>query len=179
MPHAGRAWWHLILTTKGSWLPGDPRGFRDHNHRLHSSGDYRHLPPTGEHAGLLRHNQRLAAAAVILSPAARELIGSALRSKLQLDACRTLALTVAPTHAHLLVELAGDYLAVRQYMGHLKRTSSHAVRQVLPGTVWAKSGRPIQIKDRAHQLQVFQYICAHAQKERAWVWTFRDHNQEA
>ncbi len=54
MPTPGKCWWHNILSTHGSWLPGNPRGFRSRNHRIHSSGDYKNPPPLGEHAGLHR-----------------------------------------------------------------------------------------------------------------------------
>lgn len=40
-----RRWHHIILTTYGSWLPGDLRGFRTRDHREHVEGDYR-PPPT-------------------------------------------------------------------------------------------------------------------------------------
>jgi hypothetical protein len=45
-------WFHVILTTYGAWLPGDPRGFRTPNHRLHIEGDYKTPPLTGKHARL-------------------------------------------------------------------------------------------------------------------------------
>ena len=40
-------WFHVILTTYGAWLPGDPRGFRTRHHRDHVDGDYKHRPPAG------------------------------------------------------------------------------------------------------------------------------------
>src|SRR5262249_17500638 len=52
MPAEGKLWRHVIISTLNSWLPGDPRGFRAVNHKIHSSGDYKN-PPPGEHAGLL------------------------------------------------------------------------------------------------------------------------------
>jgi hypothetical protein len=44
-----RTWFHITWNTYGTWLPGDPRGFRSHNHRIHSSGTYKSPPPPGEH----------------------------------------------------------------------------------------------------------------------------------
>jgi len=40
-------WFHCIGGTYGSWLPGDPRGFRTRHHREHVEGDYRNPPPAG------------------------------------------------------------------------------------------------------------------------------------
>ena len=44
--------YHLIWGTYGSWLPGDPRGFRTRRHREHVEGDYKHPPPPGLYEGL-------------------------------------------------------------------------------------------------------------------------------
>ncbi len=35
---------HVMFSTRGHWLPVDPRGFRNRDHRIHSSGDYTHPP---------------------------------------------------------------------------------------------------------------------------------------
>ncbi len=50
-----RKWFHITFSTYGTWLPGDPRGFRAWKHKLHSSGDYKSRPPQGEHAALQRY----------------------------------------------------------------------------------------------------------------------------
>jgi len=52
-------WIHAYWSTFGVWLPGDPRGFRSRGHRIHSSGNYKDPPPTGEHAGLWLHARRM------------------------------------------------------------------------------------------------------------------------
>jgi hypothetical protein len=33
-------WYHVIISTYGGWLHGDPRGFRTRHHRAHVEGDY-------------------------------------------------------------------------------------------------------------------------------------------
>ena len=38
--------------TYGTWLPGDPKGFRTRHHREHIEGDYRNPPPKGIYEGL-------------------------------------------------------------------------------------------------------------------------------
>ncbi len=47
--------YHVTWSTYGSWLPGDPRGFRTRGHRLHVDGDYRNPPPKGKYTGLHAH----------------------------------------------------------------------------------------------------------------------------
>jgi hypothetical protein len=54
MPKPGMRWRHCVIGTHNSWLPGDPRGFRAIDHKIHSSGDYKNPPPEGEHSGLHR-----------------------------------------------------------------------------------------------------------------------------
>ncbi len=65
-------WFHITCNTYGSWLPGDPCGFRDHDHRIHSSGNYKGPPPAGEHT-LLHQNARrsMTKAMVTIDPAWR------------------------------------------------------------------------------------------------------------
>ena len=48
MPRPNKCWWHVTLSTYGSWLPGDQRGFRSRKHKIHSSGDYKNPPPASE-----------------------------------------------------------------------------------------------------------------------------------
>ena len=176
MPLPGCAWWHLIFSTKSSWLPGDPRGFRDHGHRLHSSGDYKHPPPPDEHEALLRHNQRRAGPTVIVDAPLQPRIGEALLQKTDAIGARVLCVTVSRTHAHLLIELPADADGVNREAGRLKQFASHRVRDAVPGALWAKSGEPIRIRDRRHQHRVYRYILDHARKENAWVWKHDDAN---
>jgi len=85
VPKPWNRWLHCILGTYGSWLPGEPRGFRTRHHREHVEGNYRNPPPPGlyehrhEHArelmrhprGNLRTNGRYAIAGHILGRAKR------------------------------------------------------------------------------------------------------------
>ncbi|MGD9127804.1 MAG: hypothetical protein PVH19_10555, partial [Planctomycetia bacterium] len=172
MPLPGHAWWHLILSGHCSWLPGDPRGFRSRAHRVHSSGDYKNLPPEEEHKGLRCYNEDHAASPRVFLPEHRKLLGEAMVDVMNRAKLRFLAVAVGVSHAHVLVECKDDYMTARRLASSLKQVSSFAVRDSLPGKVWAKGGKPIRIKDQKHQQQVFYYILEHAQKEGAWVWRF-------
>ena len=170
MPQPGQCWWHLCLHTLGSWLHGDPRGFRDRAHRIHSSGDYSDPPPELEHAGL--HVYMLQRSRKVELPG--ELwprVGEAIRQKCEREELRLLIVSVESTHAHLLVEYDDDYKRTKRFMGRLKQAASHAVKDVLPGTIWAREGKPVRLKDRAHLLAAFRYILAH-REHGAFVWTF-------
>ncbi|QNN20740.1 hypothetical protein HED60_00150 [Planctomycetales bacterium ZRK34] len=168
MPDPGQWWWHLIFHTLGSWLHGDPRGFRSRDHRIHSSGDYKNPPPSGEHDKLHRYHRRRSRV-VKLAPNLYPSVGGAVRNKCDKSNRRVLAISVDATHVHALVQLPDDYEVVRRFAAGLKQASSHAVREVLPGRVWAGGGKPIRIRDRSHHRRVFAYILEHA-SEGAWVW---------
>lgn len=172
MPLPGYAWWHLILSGHCTWLPGDARGFRSRAHRIHSSGDYKNRPPEEEHKGLRCYNQDHAAKPRFFQPEHRKLLGETVLAAITRAELRCLAVAVGASHSHLLVECQDDYMVARRLSGRLKQVSSFAVRDFLPGKIWAKGGKPIRIKDQRHQQQVFFYILEHAEKEDAWVWRF-------
>ncbi|MEM6458805.1 MAG: hypothetical protein AAF710_05370 [Planctomycetota bacterium] len=171
MPPPDTRWWHLILTARGQWLPGDPRGFRSRRHRIHSSGDYKHHPPADEHQDLFRYHKRHAAPPVTFPVPVRELLGRALQTKTKALKLQCLCLAVGPSHAHMLLRGPADFDETRKIVGRLKQAASHAVRSDLPGRIWADGGKPIPIRDREHQLRVFRYILKH-ENEGAWVWRF-------
>lgn len=105
MDHRWTGWVHLMFSTRGVRLPGDPRGFRDHNHRIHSSGDYHHPPPAQEHSGLRRYTRIISAYPVALSLDLRARVAAAIIEKLGAMDCTCAILAVAPTHAHVLARV--------------------------------------------------------------------------
>lgn len=165
-------WFHIMWSTYGAWPPGDPRGFRNRFHRIHSSGDYKNPPPKGEHAGLHRHAKRIMhKSPVMLVPELRQRARDAILEKA--DALELLVVTVAvsATHAHVLAKL--DAARLIEVVGKLKRHSSHSMRDALPGQVWAARRKDKPIRDRAHQMRIVRYILDHALKEGASVWCTR------
>ena len=173
MPTPGRAWWHLILHTKGSWLHGDPRGFRSRDHRIHSNGDYKNLPPADEHLKLYLHQKSQLKTAVVIPANLYPIIGKALHAKCLKIQVPVLAISAGPTHGHLQIEYENNLDAITPLTSKLKQAASHAVRHELPGKIWARGGKPILIIDPAHQKRVFQYILKHTQ-DGDWVWSFRN-----
>jgi hypothetical protein len=153
MPPSGTCWWHLILTARGQWLPGDPRGFRSRRHRLHSSGDYQHRPPTPEHAPLHRYHRDRSGNAVQFPDPIRVDLGRAILIKIRKLNIHCLCLAVGPSHTHLLLRATHDYDHLKKLSGQLKQAASHTVRTQMPGRLWADGGKPIRVKDRQHQLK--------------------------
>ncbi len=171
MPRSGMRWRHVIISTVNSWLPGDPRGFRSRKHKIHSSGDYKHPPPPGEHAGLHAYSKKISGNPVLVPYELRSVVGMAILRKLRKLDYRVLALSVGGMHAHALVELPDDILIVRHIAGQCKTVSSHAIRRSVPGRVWGAGGTYKPVDNARHHRQVFRYIL---DQEDAWVWSLRD-----
>jgi REP element-mobilizing transposase RayT len=166
MPQPGLWWWHLILTTPGSWLPGDPRGFRSRGHRINSSGDYQNPPPRGEHAGLYHPHHTRSKKPVIIPELWRSEIAAFLLQKLKTLEVQTLARAIGAQHAHILIEDSVDKDVVRRLAGKLKQHSSHAVNDAFPGRFWASDLKAVRIRDQKHQRNVFHDILDHVNEGR-------------
>jgi REP element-mobilizing transposase RayT len=163
--------WRLVtISTYASWLPGDERGFRAKQHKIHSSGDYKHRPPKGEHAGLLRYAQSISGRPVFIPRRCRETVGKAILRKLRKLGYRVLSLSVCGMHAHFLVELPDDLRAIRHIIGQCKTVASHGVRNVLPGRVWAGGGDFQPVDDRRHHHNAYQYPF---KQKHAWAWCYK------
>ena len=173
MPLPGRRWRHVIFGTRGSWLPGDQRGWRSRHHKRHSTGDYKSPPPNDEHEGLHEYSLALCPEAVTIPAHLRAPMGQTLRDHVQSCDHRLLVLSVAGQHVHMLVELPDDLTTIRQIVGDAKRHASRAVRREMPGRLWAARGKYLAVNSEAHHRRAFGYIRCH-RTQGAWVWTFKD-----
>ena len=171
MPKDGMCWRHVTIGTHNSWLPGDPRGFRSKDHKIHSSGDYKNPPPTGEHVGLYEYSKRISGEPIIILSELRPVVGRAILRKLKKLGYRILALAVAGMHCHMLIELPDDIDRVWEIVGQCKATSSHAIRDRLPGRVWVNRGSARRVDTAEYQRNVYYYIL---HQKDAWIWSFKD-----
>jgi hypothetical protein len=161
----------MVISTLNSWLPGDPRGFRTKGHDIHSSGDYKHPPPKGEHAGLHQYSKQISGNPVVIPRDLREVVGRAILAKLRKLDYQVLVIAVAGMHCHFLVELPEDIKRVRHIVGQCKTVSSHAIRGWMLGRVWGHRGKFEPVKTIEHQRNAFKYIL---RQKNAWIWSFRD-----
>jgi hypothetical protein len=84
-------WYHVIINTYGSWLPGDPRGWRTRHLREQIGGDYKN-PPKGSREGLRAKSRSLMGRnAVRVSAKLRRVILNAIVEKLRGDGVLLLA----------------------------------------------------------------------------------------
>ena len=168
-------WYHIILTTYGAWLPGDPRGFRTRHHRQHVEGDYKNPPPPGRYEKLKKHStESLKHPPVILSPELRPVVGKALRDRLHEFKVLVACLSVGGQHIHLLAKMPIEQS--RTLIGSVKQHTWFVLREKgWTNKLWGKKAKSIPIRDRAHQINVYNYIIEH-QNEGAWVWKHSDRN---
>ncbi|MBL8746196.1 MAG: hypothetical protein JNK58_07555 [Phycisphaerae bacterium] len=160
-------WAHVMTSTLGHWLPGDPRGFRDHGHRVHSSGDYKNPSPDGEHAGLHHYARSILRNEVSLTEPQRARLGKSLLEKLERMGTAVAVLAVGARHVHGLIRV-GTADAVEVF-GRAKQFASHQIRAEIPGKLWGASSHVERIHDGAQFVSALKYITRH-RAEGAWVW---------
>jgi len=170
---AWRGWYHVNGNTYGTWLPGDPRGWREKRHRKHVPGDYKNPPPPGFGDDILRRSRRLLKyPPVRFDPDQRELAGTALVETLLARRIEVLALSMDAIHYHILGRFPDGQ--VRRHVGRAKLHAYHLLRERWQvGKVWQALCNVTPVSDRTHQVNVFRYIRSHADKG-AWVWTFHE-----
>lgn len=160
-------WAHGVCTARGIWLPGDPRGFRDHNHRIHSYGDYRLPGRDPVHAKLHEFADRVTSRRILLPPETRAPIAEALCDRLQAIAGPVRIACVTQTHAHVLFHAGNE--DAKSFLARAKQAASHAVREELPGTIWSKGCHVVRIRDDEHYRCAVQYIDDH-RNEGGSIW---------
>jgi len=162
MPEHWSDWVHAICNTRGSWLPGDPRGFRSRHHRIHNSGDYRTPPPAGEHHGLYRSAQSRAAPMIRLSQQEQVIVANAFAAKLTAMDLMPSTLAIDEIHMHCLVRVGTCDAKV--LIGRAKQHASHAVHSLRPGRIWSQGCHVVRVRDASHWESVRRYILDHAHK---------------
>jgi hypothetical protein len=177
MPRPGFLWRHVIINTKNTWLHGDERGFRSRNPNIRSSGDYKHRPPPEEYRKLREYFEKIAGAEVHFERHLRPIVGRAIASYLRALRYRVLSVAVGKVHAHAVVELPEPRAMVKRIIGEAKRVSSRAVKQWLPGSVWAAGGEFVMCESRGHLKNAVEYVL-YDQGPGAWTWSYRDATDE-
>jgi REP element-mobilizing transposase RayT len=167
-------WYHVTIHVYGSWLRGDPRGWRARHHREHVDGDYKNPPPKGKYDNLYALSKALMKRdPVKIGRELRKFVAECIAEKLLQDDIQVLIVSVDAKHVHVLARFPDHN--VRHWIGRAKKNASHCVRQqglrTDEGGLFAKRSHPEPIEDRSHQLNVFGYVLNHS-KRGARVWRF-------
>jgi hypothetical protein len=188
-PNAWHNFYHCVGSTYGTWLRGDPRGFRTFKHIEHVDGDYKQPPPDIYQPLFEYHKKKLKYLPVKLSQEQQRVLCSAMIESLHADKALPVALAVAVNHFHLLArfdEMSPELLekyqsqlladerdpSPRFYLGRARQFAVHQLaKQNLksPGPVWATKPTCKPVHSRSHQLAVARYIQSHA-REGAAIW---------
>src|SRR5436190_19615284 len=106
---AWNGWLHCSGSTYGTWLRGDPRGWRAQRHREHCEGDYKNPPDPDEFRNLFERSKRLMKkSGVTLTRKAREAACRKMLSALQFHGVQVIALCVGGRHWHGLLKCPAD-----------------------------------------------------------------------
>jgi hypothetical protein len=164
--------YHCMGHTYGTWLPGDPRGFRTRHHREHCEGDYKNPPPPGEYSELYQRSQTLMKRApVYLNPTQRQLAVDAIIASLRKRNIETEVASVDRVHWHVLAPFPDHN--PRHWLGIAKKESSHFLKlqgHGIEGGLWAVRCQCIPVENANHAARTRKYIADHARQGGA-IWT--------
>jgi hypothetical protein len=135
-----RVWYHVVLSTYGSWLYGDKRGFHTRHHREHVDGDYNNPPPPDKYKKQEKYSREvLKQDPVVLPQNLRPIIGKAIRERLEDLGGLVLCISVGGQHIHLLLKTPKG--KARDWAGQAKLHSWHVARRhSWRKKLWAKRG---------------------------------------
>jgi len=160
---AWNRWYHVTGSTYGTWLRGDPRGWRARHHREHVEGDYRTPPPAGTHAAQLAISRAsLKRDPVRLTHEARRIACDTMVEALRFHDCDVSAIAVGATHFHIVAQFPDHN--PRKLVGIAKKRSARALSEralVEAGGVWAIRSRAGIINDEAHLRTATRYVLRH------------------
>ena len=164
-------WYHCTEHTYGTWLRGDPRGWRARHHREHVEGDYKNPPPKGTYDELFEHSKSLMKRdPVRIQKDRRTFVLNCIVEKLQEKGIEVLIACLDGTHLHVIAQFPDH--DPRHWMGMAKKHASHMCRSMPDypeGGLWAKRGLPKPIGDEGHLLNARDYILDHRRKDAA-IW---------
>jgi hypothetical protein len=125
--HPWRNWYHCTGNTLGTWLPGDPRGFRTRHHHHHVQGDYRFPPPPGYYDDLFARSRHLMPRDAVFIPRdLRGVVRDHFVQSLQHYHVEVVALSVGGVHFHLLARFVPVDVDPYAHLAALNLKLTHA-----------------------------------------------------
>src|SRR5213595_2117971 len=88
-------WYHVTVHVYGSWLRGDPRGWRSRHHREHVDGGYKNPPPKGKYDNLYELSKAwMKRDPVKIARELRQFIANAIAEKLLQDNIQVIIVSI-------------------------------------------------------------------------------------
>ena len=172
--HPWNDWYHCTAHTYGTWLRGDPRGWRARHHREHVDGDYKNPPPRGSYNELFKHSKLLMKRDPV--KVARELqhfVLVAMLDRLWELSIRTPIASFDGIHMHGLLRCPDHNPRIvlgiaKQYATAKLKAHGSAMGLDLNlkdgEGIWGKRSHPKPVSDPEHYDNTFSYIDKHAQR---------------
>lgn len=167
-------WWLITWGTYGSWLPGDPRGFRTWRRREYVPSPFGRAqggePIYDSAAYAERHEDtrgRLTSTPVSLTVTDRREACSALVVEIAALRIVPAILTVAKRHAHFISQF-GE-LAIRPTVGRLKAAATRSMKSVCfdAPQLWAKGCHMESLNGEDEFVAAYQYVQHHVSQGAA------------
>ena len=171
--------WLVTWNTYGSWLPGDPRGFRTFRGQEYvpppelfaRNGEEIYNPADYEQR--FRWSHVLTPNAVALSETEKQLARDAFIAEIESLPLNPLILAVSRQHSHLIAQFGS--LLIRPTVGRLKAAATRAVPN--PGDrkrIWAVDCHMESLKGGEAVQNAYNYVRRH-EEERALIhdWTYK------
>ncbi len=172
-----------MCNSYGTWLRGDPRGWRERWHRKHVDGDYRKPPGKGTFERILKQSKDLMDRdPVRLGREVRETVLRAAVECLMKAGVIVLVACLDGSHLHVLARF--DDNRPRHRLGWAKYFATKKLKEFLNAHgaargisldlkrgegIWGKRSECKPIRDSAHRLNALNYIAGHG-KKGAVVW---------
>ncbi len=166
-------WFHICGNTYGTWVRGDPRGWRARHHREHVEGDYKNPPPKGKYDGELRGSlNSMKKDRVELNHEQQKFLLPIFGNTLHKNGAEVVDLCIGKKHFHTLVRfdlphVRRDWNKPRVVVGRAKGASAFALGRaglIAPGGVWGTRCKVKPIANEHHFLRVAKYIVDHAKQ---------------
>ena len=166
-------WYHCTAHTYGTWLRGDPRGWRARHHREHVDGDYKNPPPAGMYSRLHAYSKSLMKREKVEIDD-EAIIEFILRSVVERFEERKIKLRIAAfdgVHLHALIQCPDNNPKIevgiaKQYSTAQLKAHGLAVGLKLKQGqgIWAKNNAPRPIESYHHYTKAADYIRDHRQQ---------------
>lgn len=162
-------WWLVTWNTYGTWLPGDPRGFRTWRGHEYVPPPQRYAKPgepvydSREYAARQMATRAITDTPVRLTPSQQQFTLAAIVNDIAELPMTPAVMSVGTDHVHLLARFGS--LKIRPTVGRLKSMATRAIKEADPtfdpNRAWAKDCHERRLDDESAYRTGFAYVQRH------------------